>query len=131
MCTQYKCAHPLTYTFACNTALCFYGQMLSWPKSWTLVSLNQNIFSHKVGAKCRQAWIYSFIHLFNRSLKKHFHLSRGLLPASLINFCLALSLILEGRSVLGKVTVVPHFLHLLDMAFTVFHSTHNACDIHL
>lgn len=45
----------------------------------------------------------------------------GLLIASLRSFCLVLLFTLEVCLVLGDVTLVLHFLHLLMMILTVFH----------
>ena len=53
----------------------------------------------------------------------------GLLVASQTSFLLVFSSILEGRPVLGNVTVVPYFLHLMMTVFTVFHGISNALEI--
>uniref|UniRef100_A0A2D4M3W8 Uncharacterized protein n=1 Tax=Micrurus spixii TaxID=129469 RepID=A0A2D4M3W8_9SAUR len=44
-------------------------------------------------------------------------------------FLLAFSSILEGPPVHGDVPVVPYFIHLLMIVFTVFHDISNALEI--
>ncbi len=55
-----------------------------------------------------------------------FNAAVGLLAASLTSFLLIFSSILEGHPVLGNVTLVPYFLHLMMTVFTVFYGISNA-----
>lgn len=49
--------------------------------------------------------------------------AEGLLGESLIHFLCVLLSVLEGCPVVGNVTVISSFRHLLIIAFTVFHGT--------
>ncbi|XP_053488618.1 enolase 4 isoform X5 [Ictalurus furcatus] len=62
---------------------------------------------------------YNRLHRIEQELEEQGIL--GLSAASRVSFCPVLLYILEGRPVLGDVAVVLHFLHLLMMAFLVFH----------
>ncbi len=55
-----------------------------------------------------------------------FNVAVGLLAASLTSFLLTFSSVLEGRPVLGNITVELYFLHLMLTVFTVFHGLSNA-----
>ena len=58
-----------------------------------------------------------------------FNVAVGLLAASLPNFLLVFSSILQRHPVLGNVTVVRYFLHLMITVFTVLRGISNPLEI--